>query len=143
MNEDLQTVGIFFFFQNCIGTAAYDDTAFFLCNLPDNISLNDPQPVLITHAIGITGNKGIGKPASRHRIFTAFFNIIMAESALLCHLNNQFLIIAFNTKFICYISSDGSSATSKLTTDRDNSVCHIHPSHTAVYLTDLLQKSTL
>ena len=129
MNEHLQTVGIFFFFQNGIGTASYNDTAFFLRNLPNNIGLDNPQLILIAHTIGITGYKCIGQPAARNSIFTAFFDIIMAKSALFCHLDNKLLVIAFNAKLFCYISSDGSSAASELTTDRNNSVCHNDPSY--------------
>ena len=119
MNKNMQAVRILP--QDIIRAASYNDTASFLRQFQNCLTLHDPkivggiQPV---HGILSSGRcKHIGKSGFSRRIFPLFFYILRCKTCFFRHLFDQFFVIVWNLQPLCRLLSYTSSSAAEFPAD--------------------------
>ena len=114
--------------QNVVRVPAHDDAGALVGQLQNHVTLGIPQIVRRGQAVHNAGDplggKGIGKHAAAGGVLGMLFYELRREAGFLGNIFNEFTVIERNTQLISHHMSDGPSAGTEFTADRNDFLFH-------------------
>ena len=120
--------GIRTILQDVVGIAAYDDAGALFRQVENHIALGVPQVICrgkaVHNARHALGGKGIGEHAAAGRMLGMLRYKLGRKTGLFGNIFNEFTVIERNPQLIRHHMSDGPSAGTELTADRNDFLFH-------------------